>query len=219
REDDFNTYVYKSEDSGRTWSALKGNLPDMVVNDLIQDPANPDLLYLGGDLGLYVSLDGGERWIYISRIPNVAVYDLIVHPRDNELVVATHGRSMFVMDVKLLQEIAGNSDELQMWGTERVRYSEQWGERRFEYLEPYEPEIVYFVYSPEEGNASFEVQDSTGNNVYSRKISLKSGVNRITWDLKRDRPGKDESPYIGKDEYQVVLKTGEKSANASFEVR
>ena len=219
REDDFRTYTYKSTNAGQTWTSLNANLPEMVVNDLIQDPSNPDLLYLGGDLGLFISLDGGGSWIYMSRIPNVAVYDLIVHPRDNELVAATHGRGMYVVDAKPLQQIAGNTAELAFWGTDRIRYSEQWGERRFEYLEPYEPSADYLIYAPGAGKAELEVKNEDGESVYSSTLDLSKGMNRFKWDLKSSGKKKNDKGYIGKGKYSLTLIMGDKTASSSLEVR
>ncbi len=79
-----------------------------------------------------------------------------------ELVAATHGRGMYVVDAKPLQQIAGNTAELAFWGTDRIRYSEQWGERRFEYLEPYEPSADYLIYAPGAGKAEIEVKNEDG---------------------------------------------------------
>lgn len=100
REDDFTTYVYKSDDQGKTWKAIKGNLPDEAVNVIREDPRNPNILYLGTDLGVYVSTDQGESWSSLcNNLPTSPVYDLQVHPRDHKLVIATHGRGTFVLDI------------------------------------------------------------------------------------------------------------------------
>ena len=93
RFDEFVTYVYKTTDFGETWTSVKGNLPDDVVNIIVQDPVQPQILYVGLDHGSYVSFNDGQEWHLLNNIPNVASYDMVVHPRDLELVVATHGRS------------------------------------------------------------------------------------------------------------------------------
>ena len=139
-----------SEDYGATWQSLKGNLPEVVVNDLVQDPVNPDLLYLGTDHGTYVSLDKGSKWHVLSAVPNVASYDLMVHPRENELIIATHGRSMYVADVKPLQHLAGESIALKAFTPADITHSEKWGEKTYPYLPVSEPmvEVRYFVSQP-----------------------------------------------------------------------
>jgi len=100
REDDFRTYLFKSADYGRTWASIAGNLPDEPVNVVKEDPKKAGILYIGTDLGVYASLDGGATWVSLGNsLPTAAVYDLVVHPRDGELVIGTHGRSIFVLDV------------------------------------------------------------------------------------------------------------------------
>ena len=100
REDDFRTYVFASEDFGNTWTSIKANLPDEAVNVIREDPRNPDVLYLGTDLGVYVSVDRGRTWHSLcAGLPTAAVHDIAVHRRETELVIGTHGRSVFLLDV------------------------------------------------------------------------------------------------------------------------
>lgn len=100
REDDFSTYVFMSDDSGKTWKSLEANLPTENVNVIREDPLKEDVLYLGTDMGVYVSTDLGETWHSLrSNLPTTPVYDLQVHPRDRKLVIGSHGRSTFMLDV------------------------------------------------------------------------------------------------------------------------
>ena len=98
--DDFSPYVFRSDDQGKTWRSIATGLPLEPVNVIHEDPHVKDLLYLGTTLGVYVSVDGGVSWQSLcNNLPTTSVHDLFVHPRDNELVIGTHGRSVFVMDV------------------------------------------------------------------------------------------------------------------------
>jgi photosystem II stability/assembly factor-like uncharacterized protein len=100
REDDFATYVFASDDRGRTWRSLAGNLPAEPVNVILEDPHDPAILFLGTDLGVFVTLDGGGRWEALGTgLPTTPVHDLEVHPEARELVAGTHGRSVFVADL------------------------------------------------------------------------------------------------------------------------
>ena len=112
RSDDFHSYIFRTDDYGFTWLAISGNLPDEAVNTIIEDPVRPGLLYCGTDHGTYVSCDEGKSWDLIPGIPNVASYDLVVHPRDGELVAATHGRSIYVCSVEEFRIIAGDTGSL-----------------------------------------------------------------------------------------------------------
>lgn len=99
RDDDFADYIYKSTDYGKTWADISGNMPGGPVNVIREDPKNKDVLYVGTDLGVYVTIDGGKKWhVLANSLPICFVWDLIIHPRDNALVIATNGRGMYVID-------------------------------------------------------------------------------------------------------------------------
>ncbi len=100
REDDFSTYLYRSQDHGKTWTSIAANLPAESVNVIREDPRSPKILYVGTDLGVYVSTDRGESWHSLcATLPTTPVHALAVHPLAHQLVIGTHGRSMFRLDV------------------------------------------------------------------------------------------------------------------------
>ncbi len=99
REDDFTPYVWKSADFGKTWTSIAAGIPIGPVNVIREDPVDPKVLYVGTDTGVYVTLDGGKTWSVLgSGLPSAYVHDLVVHPRDNVVVIATHGRGMWALD-------------------------------------------------------------------------------------------------------------------------
>ncbi|MBP7707330.1 MAG: hypothetical protein KA243_08810 [Candidatus Aminicenantes bacterium] len=99
RDDDFTPYVWKSTDFGKTWTSLAKGVPVGPVNVIREDPVNKDVLYLGTDMGVYVTVDGGKTWTVLGgNLPTVYVHDLVIHPRDNIVVIATHGRGMWALD-------------------------------------------------------------------------------------------------------------------------
>jgi hypothetical protein len=111
RENDFKPYVFVSNDWGRTFRSINGNLPDgsgapassYVIRE---DPVNPNLLYAGTETGVFASLNKGQSWFSISNnLPTVPVYDLQIHPRDHELIAGTHGRAIWILDVSQLQQM------------------------------------------------------------------------------------------------------------------
>ncbi|MFA6127672.1 MAG: hypothetical protein WC699_10230 [Bacteroidales bacterium] len=104
RDDDFQVYVWKSENYGQTWEDISGNIPMGPVNVIKEDPENPAQLYVGTDIGVYVSKDRGKKWSVLGDLPSTYVHDLVIHPRDNMIVIATHGRGMFTLDVNGLRE-------------------------------------------------------------------------------------------------------------------
>ncbi|HEX6693985.1 MAG TPA: hypothetical protein VF035_04690 [Longimicrobiales bacterium] len=106
RSDDFKPYVWKTTDYGQTWKSVAGDLPNEPINVIREDARNPDLLFAGTDLGLYATIDGGRKWTRMSNgIPRNPVHDIAIHPRDNEIIVGTHGRGLFIGDISPLQEM------------------------------------------------------------------------------------------------------------------
>ena len=98
RDDDAQVYIWRSTDFGETWEDISGNIPAGPVNVIREDPEDADLLYAGTDVGVYVSKDKGQTWQVIGDLPCTYVHDLAVHPRENMIIVATHGRGMFALD-------------------------------------------------------------------------------------------------------------------------
>lgn len=99
RDDDFAAYVWKSTDYGKTWVDISANIHLGPVNVIREDPVDKNILYVGTDTGVYVTKDGGKTWDLLgSNLPSVYVHDLIIHPRDNIIVIATHGRGMWALD-------------------------------------------------------------------------------------------------------------------------
>lgn len=100
REDNHTAYIYRSDNYGSIWIPVAGYLPMSPVNVLIEDPENENILYCGTDMGVYMSKDGGKKWLALNgNMPAaVAVDDMFIHPRDKKLVVATYGRGVFALD-------------------------------------------------------------------------------------------------------------------------
>jgi photosystem II stability/assembly factor-like uncharacterized protein len=110
RADDFRPYLFRSSDYGGTWVAISAGLPAEPINVVREDPRSSSVIYIGTDLGVYVSLDAGETWqSLVGDLPSTPVHDLVVHPREDELIAATHGRSLFLLDVRPVQAL---SDEM-----------------------------------------------------------------------------------------------------------
>ena len=98
RDDDAQVYVWRSTDFGDTWEDIAANIPAGPVNVIREDPGSDSILYLGTDVGVYVSTDRGQQWQVLGDLPCTYVHDLAIHPRDNMIIVATHGRGMFLLD-------------------------------------------------------------------------------------------------------------------------
>jgi len=125
RNDDFAAYLWRSRDRGKTWEDISKGIPCGPINVIREDPENGDILYVGTDLGVYVSTDGAKTWHVLGKgLPSTFVHDLIVHPRDDIMVIATHGRGMWAMDVRPIR-----GEEPEEEPEERPRRGRRGGDR------------------------------------------------------------------------------------------
>jgi photosystem II stability/assembly factor-like uncharacterized protein len=104
RDDDFQVYVWKSTNFGDSWQDISGNIPLGPVNVIREDPVNQNILYTGTDGGVFVTKDSGKKWDVLGTLPFSYVHDMAIHPRDNMIIIATHGRGIWVMDANPVNE-------------------------------------------------------------------------------------------------------------------
>ena len=103
---DYRPFVYRTTDYGETWLSIASGLPDESINVIREDHKNPNLLFVGTDRTVHVSLDGGRSWHELkNNLPTIPVHDLVIHPRENDLVVGTFGRGFYIADISPLQEL------------------------------------------------------------------------------------------------------------------
>ena len=172
RNGDFTPYAFVTDDGGKTFRSIAGGLPrggPDFVHVVREDPVNANLLYLGTDVGAYVSLDRGATWQkFMNGLPTVPVHDLRVHPRDRELIAGTHGRSIWIVDVAPLQQysaqLVASADPALLQSKPALAYQdspvggESMGHKAFQAQGPqFGAEITYWVPSspaPAATNAS-----------------------------------------------------------------
>ena len=185
RWDHFDSYVYVSEDYGANWNRIVLTLPAEPVNVVKEDPANPDILYIGTDHALYVSLDRGKTCMLLGDIPYAPVHDLAIHPRNKEIVTATHGRSFYKANVKHLQQLKAAMDSTSMTlFNEKLTtwHSERWGKRSADWMEFSQPKVTYPLYSKESGKGTLEVY-ADSLLIYSGDTEIRKGLSYYTYDL------------------------------------
>ncbi len=194
RNDDLTPYVFKTTDYGATWHSLRGNLPpDGPVHVIRADPRNKDLFYVGTEFGLFLSLDGGTTWQrQTNGLPTVAVHDVLVHPRDRELVVATHGRGIYLMDVAPLQELtpAILAANVHLFDVSLVVAYRRYGPRSWAgtrtYLgnnPPYGAEVYYYLKESLGETPRLTITDSKGKQVAEIKTVREAGLHQAFWPL------------------------------------
>ena len=124
RAADYTVYIYKTVNYGDSWTKITTGIPQDAgtVHVIREDPANPNLVFAGMEFGLYVSFNGGANWEHLRNgLPTVPVFDIQIHPRDHDLILATHGRSIWIMDnITSLEEMNDNvlTSDLQLFGTQ-----------------------------------------------------------------------------------------------------
>jgi photosystem II stability/assembly factor-like uncharacterized protein len=204
RNDDLNPYLYRTTDAGKTWTSISSDLPKSPLNVIVQDRRNARLLIVGNDLGVYVSLDSGSRWVQMkANLPTVAVHDLTIHPRENDLAIATYGRAFWIGDITPLQELSPDVLEqtAHLFDIEsRARYDFSTQGMNYHlfgdaYAEtPNEPEALvvnYYLKEDARAEAKITVADSTGAVVRQFSMPAKRGLNRALVPLAGSRRGRD----------------------------
>jgi len=193
RWDDFHAYLYVSEDYGKTWLqigiGLDGAgpaLPAEPINVVREDPVNPDLLYVGTDHGVYISLDRGQSFQALGGdFPAVPVHDLVIQPQTNDLVIGTHGRSIYRVNMEAVQKLtsATLSEPLVIFDLAKIKFSRNWGKKA-----PYEtakdPALTVRFYAATAGKAIWTVKHrDSGLVLASGTLDAAKGLNQFQYDL------------------------------------
>ncbi|WP_419939754.1 glycosyl hydrolase [Candidatus Palauibacter sp.] len=234
KNDDLRPYVYVTRNYGATWEDITSNLPSFGnVNTVRQDPRNPRLLYVGTEFGFYVSFDEGGSWHdFMPGLPVVRIDDVLVHPRENDLVLATHGRSVYVLDdVTALQALADSvlaSDAhlfeprpAVLWKNDLQRRRSLTGDRNWTgESAPPGTMIQYYLGSP--ADVSIEVSElASGRVVRELEGTGRPGLNRVAWDLRMNPAlqgqGGDGLP-VSPGTYRLTLTVGEATHSVLLEV-
>ena len=200
---DMRPYAYKSTDYGRTWTPLiAADAPVRGYAHVVkEDLVDRNLLFLGTELGLYVSLDSGVQWVHHTGgdLPNVAVRDLAIHPRDHDLVIATHGRGIWIVDditpLRALTPAALASDVVFLPGrptVQRLPASGGWstGDAAFVGRNPTDDAIITYYQRRRHifGDMKIEVFDPAGTLVGTVPVSERRGISRVTWGMRLKPP-------------------------------
>lgn len=216
KSDDLKPYVYVTRDYGRTWASITSNLPPIGnVNTVRQDLKNPNLLYVGTEYGFFVSLDDGNTWKrFMTNLPVVRIDDVITHPRDNDLVLATHGRSVWVMDdISALQQLRPETMTKDVTLFE-VRNAVAWkpdvrlrrsvtGAKNFQGENaPSGTTISYWLGSAASGDVRLSITDAATGQVFrTLQGTGQQGMNRVHWNLCSDfrpvQPGQGGGGFGG----------------------
>jgi photosystem II stability/assembly factor-like uncharacterized protein len=201
RSDEFSTFLFVTNDFGESWKPLSNGLPKRAaIHTIREHPHNRDLLFAGGEFGLYVSFDRGANWEEMkNNLPRVPVDDIAIHPRDNDLILATHGRSVWILDsISALEQMTNKvaAQELEVFN---VRPAIPW---RLAHTSDFDGHDTYVAANPPFGaiidfwikskpelkDVKISIQDAGGKQVATVKPkTVDAGVNRVVWNLRADR--------------------------------
>lgn len=234
RNDDYDNYLWRSDDNGRSWRSIVGDLPaERAVRVVREDPRNPDVLYLGTELGAFWSWNGGQNWVELrGGLPTVAANDLVVHPRDNDLVIATHGRGIYILDqINALQEMTpqiarSSAHFFSVEPAEQIRYRSEkahTGNMIFEGENPPAGVIFDFWSASEDRPVQFMILDADRMGVAEMSHVAGRGMNRVVWNMRHtwlgDGNGAGRGPLVLPGTYIARMAAGDLVAEQTFEVR
>ncbi|MFZ2052637.1 MAG: hypothetical protein WAU81_00440 [Candidatus Aminicenantales bacterium] len=232
--DDFKAYLYKTEDYGETWLPINVGLPLEPVNVITEDHKNPNLLFVGNDTGLFVSIDGGKRWVKMNNnMPNVPVHDVVLHPRENDLILGSYGRGLWITDIAPLQEMNETvlAEDVHLFDIESTVQRVNWSFGANDYLfgdrhilTPNEPNgilIRYYLKNPLNIPVTITIADPYENVLAVRDGKAAAGINTVVWDMRPRITGEDGAARLSRmrdvlarwvppGEYVVTLEVGGK---------
>jgi photosystem II stability/assembly factor-like uncharacterized protein len=200
RSDDDAPILYVTEDFGETWKSLVANLPTGSTRCLREDVKNPDLLFTGTEFAVWASVNRGDSWAKINNnLPTVAVHDVAIHPTAGEMVAATHGRSLWVLDVTALRQMTTDTlkadahlyepNTVVRWRAEPMRGSPYGtGHRKFTGENPPPGAQVYYSLGKKADKLALKIVDYSGQTIRELSPKNEPGLHRVDWDLNRSSP-------------------------------
>jgi len=248
--EDHKPYLYVTRDYGKTWTSINGDLPHGGSSYVIrEDPVNPNLLFVGTEFGVYLTLDGGLHWVpFKSNLPTVAVRALAIQERDHDLIAGTFGRAIWIADIAPLEQMkTGLLDqpaylfEPESGTLFKTRYTygatiEELNGDMFFRAEnpPFGTTITYYLRDSAGADATITIKDKDGRVVRVLNGPGSAGVHRVVWDLKRQEKvtdaeiagsgaetlsEKDALAWVPVGDYTATLQTGATTLRTDVKVR
>jgi photosystem II stability/assembly factor-like uncharacterized protein len=234
RWDDFKPYVYQSDDYGQTWKSIEPTFETNAINVIVEDTVNPEILYLGTDNGLYVSFQSGKDWQpFMNGLPPVAVHDLVIQTEAKDLIVGTHGRSIYKVNLSAVQQMNNEvlSAALKIFPISNITHSDYWGNTWSAWLPANEPSVTIDFYAASAGEINIQVLNDKGVVISETTQKVDAGINQWEYDLeisktvqdilrKKDKkivfkPTRKGKVYLSTGKYQVKI-AKEKTVETSF---
>ncbi len=219
------TWLFKTTDLGRTWQDLGAGMMNSVW-DVEEDPDNPDVLYLGTERGVFVTIDGGKNWLAVSEsAPHVIVMDMAVQKRERDLVLATYGRGFYIIDIQPFKEFKPETfaAEAHLFQPQRAVKWNMLERRGQSYgvfarsLNPPNGINLYFWLKEEKKDVTVLLKDCAGGVIQELRAPGRAGLNKVFWNFRRKAddsadpamPWRRLAPLAEAGVYRVVLMQGE----------
>ncbi len=230
RTGDMKTYTFRTDDYGQTWQALAAN--DLGYAWVLkQDPVNPDLLFLGTEFGLYISLDGGANWArFKENLPKVAIHDLVIHPTEHDVILGTHGRGVYIIDdISPLRELTQEklTENVVMLPSRAAVMVEGGALQSFsggdDFIGANPSEVAVITYYLKKrhmfGDMKINILDENDQIITTLVAGKRRGINRVDWPMRLKAPKFPPStslvpgflgPRVAEGTYKVELVKGKK---------
>jgi photosystem II stability/assembly factor-like uncharacterized protein len=221
RNDDLAPYLYKTTDYGATWQAVAGDLPkEGNIHVVRESSKNENLLFVGTEFGVWGTLDGGKHWHHLKDglPPAVLVHDLVIHPRERELVVGTHGRSLYIIDIAPLEEMTAKAlaaDAHLCAVRPAVAFQVKMDTKTTTYLgtnPPYGARVSYHLKEASKEPVTVFVLAKDGKTLATLPGKQKAGLHQVVWNLR------EGDTLAAPGEYVVRLQVGDRSWTTTVRV-
>lgn len=195
--DDFKPYLYVTDNYGKSWKSISAGLPNKPIDVVFEDQANPNLLFVGDDTGVFVTMDRGRHWVKMNNnMPNIPVFDIQVQPRDHDLILGTYGRDFWITNISALEQLtpAVLAEDVHLFDTDPAVQRVTWcfgandyyfGQRVI--LTPNKPSVMSIRYylKDKPADAVVTITNAEGQQVASLKSKGKPGINTVEWDMRK----------------------------------
>ncbi len=205
RDGDFLPYLFRTDDFGSSWKPLMAGLPSGSVNEVIEHPDNHDLLFVGTEHHLFVSTDAGAHWAKWPGLPTTHIDDLVIHPREKDLVIGTHGQSIWILDDTrpLAEWTQAAGAPAHLFSVRPATIFTYWkdtsyrGQAEFAGENPLDGAIITYRLGSGSGEAHLTIARAGGEGIREYLVPSEEGVHRVNWDLRhRAEPVAELEPWV-----------------------
>jgi photosystem II stability/assembly factor-like uncharacterized protein len=218
RNNDYTPYVFVTEDFGKTWKNITGSIPANNSTYVIKEGLrNPNLLFVGTELGLYVSIDRGATWTKYESgtFSTVRVDDVVIHPREQDLVIGTHGRSIWIVPIAALEQLTPENREKDVHVVKPptayfLGFTQSgWfgGDREFESANPNTARLEYWLKNATTEKVTVKILAADGSSVASIEGTGNQGLNAVSWRIR---------PRLATGDYTLVVTVGDKEHKSTI---